>query len=507
MTNFSFQRYTCRLLLVLCVFAAASINATAQTLSLDECRRLALENNKMLASSRVKQEIADNAKEIARAQYLPKVDAVGGYMHTSKDISILNSDQKGALSNMGTSIFSSVGEALPNMLGDLIGAGLITIDQAETLKQVVGKFGPTIANGLNQAGNKIVDDFKTDTKNIWAGSIMVTQPIFTGGRLTALNKIADINRSLVANETDNVEQEVLINTEKAYWLVVSLKQKQKLAQDFHALLVKLHDDVEKMVEAGVATKADELSVDVKVNEAEMTLTQVDNGLALSKMALCQMCGIPINSDISLTDEGSDSFTFDTDSDQLKGKYNVAVENRPEIKMLENATALAQVGVKMARADYMPTFALTGGYMISNPNVFNGFQRKFSGVWNIGVVFRMPIWNWFETKYKIRTAKAATNLAEIKLSDAKELIELQVNQNEFKLTEAQKRVSMTQKNIKSAEENLRAATLGFKEGVMTTSNVLEAQTAWLKSQTQKIDAEIDLKLATAEMKKSLGLIKY
>ena len=176
-------------------------------------------------------------------------------------------------------------------------------------------------------------------------------------------------------------------------------------------------------------------------------------------------------------------------------------------MLANAADIAREGIKLVKADYKPTLALTGGYIISNPNVFDGFQRKFSGVWNVGVMFSLPIWNWGETKYKVRAAKAATNIAEMQLADAKEMIELQVSQNEFKLDEAQKRVDMTRKNIKSADENLRAATLGFKEGVMTTSNVLEAQTAWLKAQTQKIDAEVDLKVATAEMKKSLGIIKY
>ncbi|MDO5446321.1 MAG: TolC family protein [Prevotellaceae bacterium] len=480
---------------------------TAQTLSLEECRQMAINNNKKLSAARMKQEVADNAKEIARTQYLPKVQAIGSYLHTSKDISLLNSDQKSLLNNLGTVSLGAATEALPGMMQDMVAGGLLTPDQVQSLQQLVGKYGPAFAEALNNAGNEITDAFNTKTRNIWAGSIMVTQPLYMGGRITSLNKIADINRELVANQSDNIEQEILISTEKAYWLVVSLKQKQKLATDFHELLKKLHSDVEKMVAEGVATKADELSVSVKVNEAEMTLTQVDNGLALAKMALCQICGLPIKSEITLADEGNQSLSTVIDDQALKGRYNLAIENRPEIKMLANATDIAREGIKLASADYKPTLALTGGYIISNPNVFNGFQRKFSGVWNVGVLFSLPIWNWGETKYKIRAAKAATNIAEMQLSDAKEMIELQVNQNEFKLNEAQKRVDMTHKNIKSADENLRAATLGFKEGVMTTSNVLEAQTAWLKAQTQKIDAEVDLKLATAEMKKALGIIKY
>ena len=66
-----------------------------------------------------------------------------------------------------------------------------------------------------------------------------------------------------------------------------------------------------MVKEGVATKADELSVKVKVNEAEITLTQVENGLSLSKMVLCQLCGIPLNSDIRLADETCRTYQFPT----------------------------------------------------------------------------------------------------------------------------------------------------------------------------------------------------
>ena len=61
-------------------------------------------------------------------------------------------------------------------------------------------------------------------------------------------------------------------------------------------------------------------------------------------------------------------------------------------------------------------------------------------------------------------------------------------------------------LRKAEENLRYATLGFKEGVIATSNVLEAQTAWLSAQSEKIDAQIDVKLTEIYLKKSLGTLK-
>ena len=155
---------------------------------------------------------------------------------------------------------------------------------------------------------------------------------------------------------------------------------------------------------------------------------------------------------------------------------------------------------------LPHVALTGGYTISNPNVFNGFQKKFSGVWNVGVLVQVPVWNWFDGTYKVRAAKATSQIAQMNLDDTSEKIHLQITQSQFKVKEAKKKLNMAQKNIKSAEENLRCANLGFKEGVMDITDVMTAQTAWQKAQSQKIDAEIDVKLTQIGLNKALGILQ-
>ena len=86
------------------------------------------------------------------------------------------------------------------------------------------------------------------------------------------------------------------------------------------------------------------------------------------------------------------------------------------------------------------------------------------------------------------------------------VELQVSQASYKVNEAAKRLSMAEKNLEKADENLRYAKLGFMEGVIPTSNVLEAQTAWLSAQSDKIDAQIDVKLTEVYLRKSMGVLK-
>lgn len=498
------------LTLIMLMGALIPAEAGAQSLSLDSCRAMALRNNKQINASKLKKDVAYNLKKSARTQYLPKVDALGGYEWFSREISLLNDGQKSAFSNVGSNIVGGISNNANDMMTELVGKGLLSPEQAQKIGALLNEKGSVIQQQGNALGQSVVDAFRTDTRNIWSGSVMVRQPIYMGGAIIAANKIADIGEQIAANDLDMQTQKTLYSIDQAYWMVVSLKQKQKLATSYRDLVKKLNEDVHKMIKQGVATRADGLKVDVKMNEAEMTITQVEDGLSLSKMLLCQLCGIPMNQEITLADEDKETLelsgaAIDTEQQRVAAQDS-AMNTRPELRMLQNALDISKQATNLVRAVYLPHVALTGGYMISNPNVFNGFQKKFTGVWNVGVLVQVPVWNWFDGAYKVRASKAATNIAQMNLDDTREKIHLQITQSQFKVKEAQKKLNMAIKNINSAEENLRCANLGFKEGVMEVTDVMAAQTAWQQAQSQKIDAEIDVKLTQVGLNKALGILQ-
>lgn len=498
-------------IVTICLFIGTLLPIEAQTtLSLDSCRAIALRNNKQINASKLKKDIAYNLKKSARTKYLPKVDAMGGYEWFSREISLLNNNQKSTFSNIGTSIGSSISGNLSNLMGEMVSQGLISQDAAQQIGQAIGGKLSAVEGKANSLGQSVVDAFRTDTRNIFAGSVMLRQPIYMGGAIIAANKIADIGELIAGNDIDMQTQSTLYNIDRAYWTVVSLRQKQKLANSYRDLVKKLDDDVHKMIKQGVATRADGLKVDVKVNEADMQIMQVEDGLTLSKMLLCQLCGIPMDQDIKLADEEKETLALSGQlyeaNLQKAAAQDSASNTRPELKMLQNTVDITKESVKLVRAAYLPHVALTGGYMISNPNVFNGFQKRFTGVWNIGVLVQVPVWNWFDGSYKVRAAKSAANIAQMNLDDTREKIHLQITQSQFKVKEAEKKLNMAMKNIKSAEENLRCANLGFKEGVMEVTDVMAAQTAWQQALSQKIDAEIDVKLTQVGLNKALGILQ-
>ena len=493
------------LMLFVCLLLSAVPAAAQRVLSLDSCRAMALRNNKQLNIAKLKKDVARDTRKAVRTKYLPHVDVIGGYEFMSREISILNDRQKGALGSLGTTAAGRIGNTVSSVISEMAGQGVISPQTAEALGNIAGKLGSGIQEAGNSIGKTISDAFRTDTRNMFGASVMLTQPLYMGGSITAANKMAEIGERLAENDLAGRRQNTVYDVDNAYWTVVSLKHKQKLAESYLALVRKLSSDVGKMIKEGVATRADGLRVDVKVNEAEMQLTQVGNGLSLARMLLCQLCGLPADSGVVLEDEDKEDVASEVETGPVDAE--VAIGNRAELKMLENTVDMSRQATKLVRAAYLPQVALTGGYLITNPSLYNGFERKFSGVWNVGVVVRIPVWNWFEGTYKIRASKTATSIAQLELDDAREKVELQVSQSSFKVAEAGKKLAMAKKNTERADENLRCANLGFKEGVVDVADVMAAQTAWLQARSQKIDADIEVKLTQTNLKKVLGETIY
>ena len=497
-----------KILGILFVLSGAAIPGSAQRLlTLDSCRSLALRNNKQMQVSKVKQDVAYNLRRSARTKYLPHVSALGGYVHTTRETSILNNDQKTTLSQLGTTAATEIGNGVGNIYENLPATTQAVLGQlglsGEAIMQLLNPRLGSMATQLNGVGQGIIDALRTDTRNIWAGSVMVTQPVFMGGAIIAYNKMADIGEDMMRNSADAQLQSTLYDIDKAYWQVVSLKHKKRLAESYLALVQKLDDDVQKMIDEGVATRSDGLTVDVKVNEAEMQVTQVNDGLVLSKMLLCQLCGLSLNEPIVLAEEDLDELSADPVIPLVDTE--AAVNNRPEVRMLQNTVELSRQATNILKAANLPQVALVGGYTITNPNLLNGFEKKFGGMWNIGVLVRVPIWNWGDVAYKVRASKGATAIADLEMNEVREKIALQISQSNYRMTEASKKLDMARANIKRAEENLRTATIGFSEGVIQPSTVIEAQTAWLQAQSQKIDAEIDVKLSLVNLQKAIGTL--
>lgn len=485
------MEYTKKLTAALWVFLAGAVSApvsTAETYSLDSCRAMALSNNKelMVKAERVRQ--AGYQRKQAFAAYLPALDFAGGYTYNQKKLSLFDSDQLLPTKSFNLATQSYEFNVVTNPI---------------THQPVTTPDGTPIPSEVALIPKEAME---FDIHNVFFGAVTLTQPIYMGGKIVAMNRLAKIqeeaNRMLQENESQNV----IYAVDAAYWTVVSLNAKHRLAKSYVNLLDTLDRNVKLMLDQGVATRSDLLSVDVRLNEANVDLLKVENGLSLSRMALAQICGLPVHSDINVADEG---VAQAIPSAEIATRYNMeeVYSRRPDLRALEMASEATVQQKRVSLSEMLPNIALIGSYSFTNPNMFDGFKNRFGGAFSVGVMVKIPLWHWGGNYNGYRAARSAETISKIQVADAREKIDLQVSQAAYKAQEAVKTYLATESNLAKAQENLRTATLGFREGVITTDDVMAAQTAWLKAHSENIDAMIDVKLCDVYLSKVLGTLGY
>ena len=463
------------------MLAAGRLQAQ-QVLTIEDCRRLAVENNKRLKIADEEVKASALKKAEAFTNYLPGVEGSGVYLRNQKKINLLEED---AYLPVGT-----------------VENGSFTFRPDQLMTGADGT--PVAVNGQYVPKDYALlpkDAMTVDDRNTALLQVGLTQPIYLGGKIRAYNQMAGLSEKLARSKRSQELQEVVLATDEAYWQIVSLSNRKKLADKYVETLQKFVHDVELMLETGVATKADVLSVRVKLNEGEMIRTKVENGLSLSRMLLNQLCGLPTDTLVTLVEEVDDACMEEMGEEDLERVY----ARRPEVASLQLAVDIYKKKEKIELSEYLPKVAFMANWVWTAPSFYDGISTKLSGMWSVGVGVQAPIFHWGASRKSLRHAKSQTNIMRYQLQEAKEKIELQVSQAEFKMKEVERKLSMARKNMERAEENLRFANLGFQEGTIPVLNVLEAQTAWLTANSDWIDARIDARLCKVYLEKAYGTL--
>lgn len=475
-----------------------SLLAAQNVYTLEDCRKMALDNNKSNKIAQAESTKAEYERKAAVTKFFPDLSIKGAYVRNGDELSLISEDIFLPIGTMSNGSFSLTPSQINNSWTILGGQAVpldangVPFDPRKNPEKIQWKEYTTIP----------ADQLTYDTRNIYVASLNLTQPVFMGGKIIAYNKICKLKKELADSKLNTLQEEILVNIDETYWQIVSLTSKKKAVEGLINLLNKMDQDVTTLIETGMATKTDQLSVAVKKNEAEMALFKVENGIHLSKMLLAQYCGIPLTEEFTLEDENNESLDLAvTEPVNMDEVY----QKRSEIKSLSIASKLYKEKEHIERAKLMPSIALIGSYAGSNPSFKNGFDTKFEFDWHIGVTVNIPLLHWGENIFTLKAAKCETAIAQYKEEDTKEKIELQVTQSEFKHSEALRKLEISTRNYNKAEENLKQATIGFEEGVIPASNLMEAQTAWLSAKSNVIESAIEAKVSEINYKKATGTL--
>lgn len=439
-----------------------------QVMTLEQCREMALENNKQMAVSAQMREKAGLDVKAYRANYFPKLSLTGNYLFS-------NTESKLTLPGgyLPTFVPGPDGTLVPNLLPGTAGG-----------EQV-----------FNQYAYMPDTEFRLKLNNTYTAGIKAEQPLFMGGKITTAYRMAKIGQELAELSGKLTRSEVLVLTDEAYWMYVKASELHKVAKQYQEVVGELLRNVQDGYEVGMIQRNNVLKVQVKQNEAELQLRKAENAIRLARMNLCHRIGLPLTTDIALPD----SFEMPT----VSKAQQVDITTRPEYAILDKQVEMNRQKTRLVRSEFLPNVGVaamynyTHGVTLNEKPLFD--NTSFAAVISVNI----PLFQWGEGRNKIRAAKTEQKIAELQQMDAGEKMELELMQAINQVDEAVLEVSLTQNSLVEAEENLKMHKDLYETGMATLVDYLEAQTAWQKAGADCVNANAALRLSITKYQKAAG----
>jgi outer membrane protein TolC len=337
--------------------------------------------------------------------------------------------------------------------------------------------------------------------NYYNLQLQLQQPVFTGLQLENSAKAAEktAEASVYDSKADRSNLKVQIAT--AYWNLYQAFQAEQFMQENLDRTNLHYKQAQDMLNQGMLTQSDVLSAKVQVSNAQLMLLDAQNSLRLAAVALNNVLGVPLNTEYKIT---SVPQTGDTTMQDIGTLLHSALANRSELQSLNLKEQAADAAVAAAWGAYLPQIVLVGDYYYQRPN-----QRIeppvdiFKDTWDAGIQISLPIWNWGQTESKVSEARAQreqTQLAEKQTADA---VYLDVTQSYLNFKQAKDKIAVAQTAVNDAEESYRISDQKFKVGLVTNTDLMDAEIALLQAKLNYTQALTGLEIARVSLEKAIG----
>ena len=415
--------------LYICLAALAfQLPLKAQQLyTLEECRQMALEQNAKMKVAANKTQMAKQEKHEAVTNFFPSISLTGGAMKADD--------------------------------------GLIQMPMGEQTM-------------------KLLDE------GMFGGAI-VTMPIFAGGQIYHGNKLAKLGVELSELQLRQTQNEVTLTVDQYYWNIVVLNEKLKTLQHVSALLEKICSDAKAAVDAGIKNRNDLLQVELRKNETQSVVIDIQNNIASCKMLLAQYFGTDMNGFDVQTAVSNEL----SSPEQLYVNHNERLESTVEYQLLSKAVDASKLEKRLNAGQFLPMVALQGGYLY---NDFMGpSQNSFVGMLNVSI----PIsWKapFSVRKYKLRHQNAVTEF-----NNGSEQLMIRMQKAQIDLNNAYQQALIARNSIEQSEENLRLSVQYYKAGTSSMSDLLQAQQLYQQSCDKYAEAYSKYEISKTEYLQATG----
>ena len=465
-----------KILFILLIFI--NLSAFAQTgLNLKKCRAMTINFSEDLKIAHKTKETSSLQSKVVYANYLPKFSFSGTYVLRNEATKLKTDEQYFPTYNFDP----SDSQLKPNLFIN-----------PETNQTMIDEKGNPI---FNQYAYLPAINEEVLPQSVLYASFSAEQAIYTGGKIKTANQMAKIGEEMAEKNVELQQAKLILEADKSYWQYVSTKEKLKLAKQHLTLLKSLVKKLQDSYELKMVNKNELLKVQVKYNQAKLSLQRAKNGLELSRMSLCRVVGLPLDHEIYVSD------TI-IKVEKLSIQEN-NITKRPDYQLLEKKVLIEQKEIDLVRGDFLPQIGVSASYNylqfeLNNSNIHN---NSLMGLLSV----KVPIFNWKEGVNKIKIAQIEKEISELQFKKNTKFMQLEANQASFNMQETIISLNMSEMSLEQADENLKISKDSYELGMESLTNLLQAQTQWQKAYSDFIDAKIECKLKQSIYLKSVGLL--
>jgi outer membrane protein TolC len=434
------------------LLARVSAQQAPRVLTIDQAIDLGLENSKSLHSSSMRVQAAESKSGEVHASQLPVIKAAGTYARLSD---------------------------VPPFTATI----------------------PQDAFGKNFPPQEVNFPLSQTILNNYGVRLSVQQPLFTGMRLQSGSDIAEYTAQATGEEYNKDKAQLLYDIKESYWnLYKAIEFKKVLDENIEQVNAHL-SNVRNLADQGIVTKNEVLRVEVQLSNAQLTQLSAQNNVRLAAIALNNLIGLPLQTEVTPTSEVQVHQESPAGLDSL---VRQSVEARPEIKGMEFRVKAAESAVTLARSGWYPQIYLSGNYYYARPN-----QRivptvdEFKDTWDVGISVSLDIWNWGTTVHQTNEAQAQLAEAKDVMGQLEDAIHLEVTQSYLNVNESGQRIGVADQAVQEASENYRITNEKFKAGLALNSDLLDAEAGLLQAKWSHIQAMVDHELAQARLRRAVG----
>ena len=333
-------------------------------------------------------------------------------------------------------------------------------------------------------------------RDAYGASITATQPLYTGGRATALLRQSEFYEISVIETIQNKRETIALVVIEQFSRILHLRENVAAARDSLAFAENHLKEVVKKEALGVANRFEVTRAEQQMSNYRTQLIAAENDLQSARIALLTTLRLDPNSDVEFQGE----LKYVDYSGDRQDSLSRAMTNRTDLKAAVASLSVQKEEIQVAASGLRPKVDLKASYSWDDPKAANG---EDDDDWKVALEVDIPLLDRNETKGRIIQQKAIYRQQELELERLKEAIVSDVAKAWLDLETARETVNSTSLDLQLASESLRLSQVGYREGVSSQIDVLDAQASYTKVRKEHAAALSDYGVKVATLKRIEG----